>query len=413
MKENIFNFILHVSKNFDHISHQPSNINSLSHFLNFQLIVDYDFILQQPKKIIIQVRYVNTLKKILLNKSEKINEKSKSDEFVVKNNNYVQINDNEIEIYSKELSNVENLFPNQINDVCSSNLQILFKDNNIYIQNDNKVVNISFPFAMNQIIEKDKRKIIVGTLISSENLDMVVEINSWTFNFLSGEIYNENSNLILISYSPPWPHNYIFNENTLKNYNQLFNLIFPLKTNLILLNQLWVDKKNLTKSNNQLYRVIDSVHANMIGFLQNLISFYMFDVIEIKFNLFIKNIKDVNDFEKIFIFHEEFLEDVLANSFIRSKKIMRAIFDILFTCRKLYNYLDNLILNLESMQYNIDEDEIVNNLSSIKNEFDGKTKHLLDIFSKIKNTKYFTLISQLMVKMDSFYKYNSNLEKMY
>ena len=40
------------------------------------------------------------------------------------------------------------------------------------------------------------------------------------------------------------------------------------------------------------------------------------------------------------------------------------------------------------------------NLMGIKEEFDSKVKNLIFIFSKIKNSKYFIIISQLLTKLD-------------
>ena len=184
---------------------------------------------------------------------------------------------------------------------------------------------------------------------------------SWAFNFYSGEIYNENSNLVLINYTPSWPHNFLFNENILKMYNSIFNLIFPLKTNLTLLNQIWIEKKNIAKKENIVFRLIDSVHAEFVCFLQNLVSFYMFDVVEMKFKIFYDKIKNCEDFEQIINSHEEFLGEVISNSFIKSKKIMRIIFDILFTTRKFYNFVEIFLTNYncQHTELSIDRNRVV------------------------------------------------------
>ena len=141
-------------------------------------------------------------------------------------------------------SNNQNVDINDIIDPSGiSNINISFKENYCTIYNEQKTFSFSFPFMINSFISKDKRKMVVGMIIQSNNCDMIFEFLSWSCNFYSGEIYNENSNLILINYNPPWPHNFIFNENILKLYNNIFNLVFPLKTSLTMLNSLWVEKK--------------------------------------------------------------------------------------------------------------------------------------------------------------------------
>ena len=150
---------------------------------------------------------------------------------------------------------------------------------------------------MNNYLTKDKRKILIGLVVQSKNVDMLLEYINWNCNFYSGEIFNENSNLILINYTPPWPHNFIFNTNTIKSYNDIFNLVFPLKTSLTMLNSLWIQKKNICNHYNNLFKVIDSIHAEFHTFLQNLISFYMFDVVEVNFKKFFDNISKYEDLE--------------------------------------------------------------------------------------------------------------------
>jgi hypothetical protein len=143
----------------------------------------------------------------------------------------------------------------------------------------------------------------------------------------------------------------------------------------------------------------------------------MFDVIDLKFKNFFSKIKDCQDFEQIINLHEEFLGEVIANSFVKSKKIMRVIFDILFTTRKFYNFIENFLTNFYSQQIDhagnnnsnnnlgrsIQIDNIENiqlNLITIKVEFRNKVNNLINIFSKIKNSKYFAIISQLLTKLD-------------
>jgi hypothetical protein len=424
----ILNYIMHSSKNFEYKNSQPMNLNDLFHYLNFQFIINYEFDGVNQGMV---SNFAGNNMLYSSNNNQLLNSqrgnllstcKIKSFTFNLKYINKVKKSSNsnniekELEIYTKTLT--ENL------DFLSEfpiNLQFSFKDNFCSVFNENKSVNFSFPLTINQYIPKDKRKMTIGLLVSSENLDVILDLTSWSFNFFSGEIYNENSNLILMDYNPPWPHNFLFNENILKMYNLIFNLVFPLKSNLTLLNQLWIDKKNIAKKENLIFRLIDSVHSEFVCFLQNLISFYMFDLIDLKFKQFFQKIKDCQDFEQIILSHEEFLGEVIAHSFVKSKKIMRVIFDILFTTRKFYNYIENVLVNYQALKieenmnrshgdyysseinetYNKEQYEVIKvNLMGIKEEFNCKVKNLIFMFSKIKNTKYFAIISQLMTKLD-------------
>ncbi len=402
------NNILHIAKNYP--THPPLSLNDLMNFFNFQFILSYDDQNDTSALTSISFRlyHKNTQKEILL----------KEDGLKQASNSYKQIDEHEIEIYTitfNDRAKVNEIIQgaNEIN-----NIQIAFKENYCTISNESKSMNFSFPFMINQFIPKDKRKMIVGLIISSDNIDMIFELINWNFNFFSGEIYNENSNLILINYNPPWPHNFIFNENILKMYNNIFNLVFPLKTSLTMMNQLWVEKKNICNNNVNIFKILDSVHAEFTCFLQNLISFYMFDVIEVKFKQFFEKMSKCKDLEDLMKIHEEFLGEVITNSFVKSKKIMRTIFDVLFVVRKFHNYVQNMLVNLTGAKVLNNEQNNFNNyfeekgeqikgeLLELKDEFKLKVKNLINCFSKIKNTKHFTIISQLLAKLD----YNNNMD---
>ena len=379
----IINYIMHLSKNFP--SQPPLNLSELTNFFNFQFSLNYENE-NNPSKlttIIFRLYY--------LNKSKGIEKEIFTTIFNNSNNQNVDIND-------------------IIDPSGISNINISFKENYCTIYNEQKTFSFSFPFMINSFISKDKRKMVVGMIIQSNNCDMIFEFLSWSCNFYSGEIYNENSNLILINYNPPWPHNFIFNENILKLYNNIFNLVFPLKTSLTMLNSLWVEKKNICNNYNLVFKLIDNVHAEFICFLQNLISFYMFDVVEVNFKKFFEKIPFCKDLEDLMKFHEEFLNDVIANSFVKSKKLMKMIFDILFVVRKFHNYVQNFLKNLNGkiiLNNNIkeliidNEATIKEDLMNIKNEFKFKVNTLISSFSKIKNTKYFNVITQLLSKLET------------
>ena len=120
----------------------------------------------------------------------------------------------------------------------------------------------------------------------------------------------------------------------------------------------------------------------------------IFMSLDIKFKIFFNKLKNCQDFEQIIKHHEEFLFEVITNSFVKSKKIMRIIFDILFTTRKFYNIVEHVLSNIDEAE------ETRELLLGIKEEFYMKKNNLIGVFQKIKNTKYFAIISQLLTKID-------------
>ena len=411
------NYILHIAKSYP--AQPPLNLNDLVNYFNFQFILSYanNDIPTELTSITFRLYYSNKQKQIILNNEQglQVNEK------------YQQVNEHEIEIYSNVFENTNSVTLSEIIQTTTNvnnNIQILFKENFCTVSNESKALNFSFPFTINQFIPKEKRKVIVGMIIASQNLDMIYENVNWNCNFFSGEIYKENTNLILINYNPPWPHNFIFNENILKQYNYIFNLVFPLKTSLTMLNQLWIEKKNICNSYVNIFKIVDSVHAEFTVLLQNLISFYMFDVVEVRFNKFFEKISKCKDLEDLLCLHEEFLREVITNSFVKSKRIMKMIFDVLFVVRKFHNYVQKMLLNLDhnkalyyqrgSNEECYDEffektgQECRKELLEIKKEFNLKVQNLINGFTKIKNTNHWAIISQLLGKLQKNNNQNGN-----
>jgi len=427
------NVIMHNSKNFQ-TKNIPSSTENLINYFNFEFSIKYDNMTNKPSEMDFTLKYINKTKKglnIIRKNNGNINKKIENSdldqgEFILQTKKFIITNTNMKASSNIKINNLNNIYlPSDFlaNDVLNS-FNINFKDNYCMISNENNYLDYKFHFPINDYFHKDKRKIFLGVLLKTTNIDIAVDLASLNFNVLSGEIYNENSNLILIDYNPPWPHNFIFNDNILKMYNLIFNLLFPLKTNLILLNNIWVEKKNLAKNEKYSFTNIDAVHSEFVCFLQNLISFFMFDILEIKFKNFISKCEDCKDFELIIKYHEEFLGEVISNSFIRSKKIMNIVFDILYTTRAFCNFLEitlneiNLLFlkneeNENDNEFNIEEklERTKIDLERLRNEFHSKVNYLLEIFSKIKNSKYYSLISQLLIKLNFNSSIGTNFRK--
>jgi len=415
------NVIMHNAKNFE-TKNIPSTLDSLVNYFNFEFSVKYDSLANKPSEMDFNLKFVNRSKKAIsslnnLNKNNNNNVFNEIGEYLLQSKKFIIVNSTNFPIDNKN-NNIYLPADFLANDSLQT-FTINFKDNYCVVANESNTLDFKFHFPINDYFPKDKRKIFLGMLFKSQSIDIAVDLKGLNFNVLSGEIYSENSNLILIDYNPPWPHNFIFNDNILKMYNLIFNLLFPLKTNLILLNNIWIEKKNLAKKDNYLFTCIDAVHAEFVCFLQNLISFFMFDILELKFKSFISKCEDCRDFELIIKYHEEFLGEVISNSFIRSKKIMNIVFDILYTTRTFCSFLEvtlneiNLLFlrneenyynnnSKDSKEYDIEEklERIKSDLDRLKKQFNSKVGYLTDIFSKIKNSKYYALISQLLIKLN-------------
>ena len=77
----------------------------------------------------------------------------------------------------------------------------------------------------------------------------------------------------------------------------------------------------------------------------------MFDVVEVNFKKFFDGINKYQDLEELLRNHEKFLGEVITNTFVKSKKIMRMLFNILFVIRKFYNYVRNILQKVNEVIY--------------------------------------------------------------
>ena len=359
-----FNFIFVKNKNFN-FEVNPGALHEINNYFNFQF-------------------------KYIINNDNNLNRISFNLFFINKHK--------ENQDKSKEKTIFRRDFTDNLIGSLSDSFAINFKDNVAHIFTENSKINVKFPFKLDDCFKKEKRSLILGCVMSSINMDVGLELTSWSFNYYAGEVYKENSILFLIDYSPSWPHNFVFHDKIIKEYNSIFNLVFPLKTNLTLLNSLYIDKKNLAKKDKSGFNKINICLSIMIHFLQNLISFYMFDIIEIKFNTFFKKIQQCNDFEELILEHETFIHNVLSISFIKSRRVILKIYNIIFITKKFFNLVSNLIKNIDYDQNIISDSS--NKIEELKAEFDGKCKDLINIFLKVKNSEINLLVSQFLSKLD-------------
>ena len=458
LKELVINYVLHSSSNFD-LTKSIVCLEDLKNYILIQIIIVYDIYkkCEKPFEILIIIKLINNNN---LTKNREVNETE------------------HLETIHKEQIDLSS-FPEDMgflaNNICT-NINISYKDNILYVNTNrfNLTSVVIKDLSYRLFKEKNSKKVVSGIILSSSNLDINVDIKKFASKFIQSDIlYKENTNLILIDYNPSFPMNFIFHESIKKNYNQLFNVIFPLKTCLILLNNSWLDKKsfinginledNILKNSNlfmkknktkhvfyynyeRFERKIFAYESEFILFLNNIIGFFMFDIIDPRYNKLIQNIKESKSFEKTIKLHEECLSEIVSLSFVKSKKIMSILFDIIYTIRQYYNLiikdgintmksvrrrvkdiiLDDNLKNINNSSINSNSDNsiaqneedikinknilnIESIVDNIKNDFKVKKANFISTFLKIKNSKFFKSVSTLLTKIDDNYnKYNDD-----
>lgn len=433
LKTLTLSFILHLSKTFKYSNSSAVSIEDLCHYFEFTFCFKYDYAQNnRPIDLAITIAYVN---KILETQSKigLLEDKKGAQSNTIIFSQVVDLNDV-----------IDSSFC--MNDQ-ESNITLSYKDNILVINLNSQVKShsVSLPLNLNAYLDKSKRKIVAGIVVSSSNIDVLLNFKAFLTKFFSAEIFNENMNLILIDYNPEFPFNFLFHEGIRKNYNQIFNVIFPIKTCVTLLNHLWIKRKKYTLISysidyERFERKINTFHSELITFLNSLIYFFMSDIIEPRYKLMVEKMEKSKDFETFISCHEHFLTEIVTLSFVKSKRLMNLLMDILSTIRRFHSEFNNLGIELldkvqgRAKDLKLDNEYrfLVNNTDNIdtnfqhnamfydndlrltdeirnwecrvdltKSEYREKKRHLISSLTKIKKLKYYQVISLLLSKIDS------------
>ena len=130
-----------------------------------------------------------------------------------------------------------------------------------------------------------------------------------------------------------WPLNLIFSKSNVVKYQLLFRQMFKIKFTQKALLQCFIVHKNLKEFSNQKYLQNSYLLRDaMLKFLHNL-SFYFFnEVIETNFLQLINNIGNCKNIEEVINFHNQFLDDMINESFISDEEMMGNLNNILQCC---------------------------------------------------------------------------------
>ncbi|CAF0794160.1 unnamed protein product [Adineta ricciae] len=191
-----------------------------------------------------------------------------------------------------------------------------------------------------------------------------------------------------LDYDVKWPISLVINRNCLTRYQMLFRFLFYIKYIERLLCNVWRAHKNggrrrrrggssrerrniITKPNGAAY-----LRHKMLHFVQNLLYYMSFEVIESHWHAFQNNLKKVTNIDELLKFHILFLDNCLRDCMLTSVHLLRHIHKIMATCVMFANAMDN-----------VDDDNDYDSLpgavvASFNNNFTDQLRQLLDAISK-------------------------------
>ena len=138
-----------------------------------------------------------------------------------------------------------------------------------------------------------------------------------------------------------WPLQVLINSRVISHYQLIFKYLIKIRKAHVCLLEVWKNYRNIFDRMPPSRQVGSPWHMFEINyqmrFLLDSLQYYVFsDVIEVQYNIFLKKIKHLQDFEQLILMHENFLLVLIEKLFITSERIFPAILQILEFVERLH-----------------------------------------------------------------------------
>eukprot|EP00002_Diphylleia_rotans_P027316 TRINITY_DN5471_c0_g1_i10.p1 TRINITY_DN5471_c0_g1~~TRINITY_DN5471_c0_g1_i10.p1 ORF type:complete len:598 (-),score=82.11 TRINITY_DN5471_c0_g1_i10:407-2200(-) len=139
---------------------------------------------------------------------------------------------------------------------------------------------------------------------------------------------------ISLAFIPKFPINLIVDEQTMRRYNAVFQLLFVIARVQISLRRAWlpqVKQKSRQQEFQQNWAPFWRLRNRMAHFIDALQFHLQVDVIESEFTILVEKMKGCDDFELIKKYHDEFIQNVVVQSRVENR-VMSTINSIFQLC---------------------------------------------------------------------------------
>jgi hypothetical protein len=202
-----------------------------------------------------------------------------------------------------------------------------------------------------------------------------------------------------------WPFFCFISKNSIKKYRILGKFLFKIK---IIENILINNWNNHISIFHYFYiginRISFFLNRIFLSFFKSLITYFLFEVLESNWTLFINKIKNFNSVNLIMISHEFFLRDCINQIYLNKPKISKIITRI-FSIAKLFTFFIK--------KFSLHNNFIQNNKNNLEKKDDLKFKNFFEKILIFKKSYYMQLIIliKILKKDIKINKYKCNLEK--
>ncbi len=232
---------------------------------------------------------------------------------------------------------------------------------------------------------------------SPDHVDSVsnaVQLFSWAFKSTTPAASSAGNGQdawrsIGLNYRVSWPLHLIVTNHALSQYSNLFQYIFTVKRVSCELQRAWASitqRQYKTMASKDTFNLTPmwSLRARMAFFVDNLQFYLQVDVIDSQYQELQKKIAESKDFETVKAAHEQYLNAISSQSFLRSTMIRRALDDIFRVCLQFCSLLNKFGDDLTKVS--------LSEVATLTKDFD---RYLCFLFSLIAR-----LNTQLVLRLD-------------
>ena len=207
---------------------------------------------------------------------------------------------------------------------------------------------------------------------------------------ISSYTYHSDDDLLTLSYTPPSPINIFFDDQVIKHYNIIFNLLIKMKRSFILIRDINLDKKIkelfILGNNNEctymkVIKVLIEYRMFMLDFAYEFEFFVFHFVIDVFVNRFNNMVSKFDSIDKFINMHYRFIRDLIMYLGINDSKYMKKVYKVMNMIVVFPSLVNRLMCinrdNHEEMQYFLME--VDNNMEKFIRK-KNKLINLINIF---------------------------------
>ena len=181
---------------------------------------------------------------------------------------------------------------------------------------------------------------------------------------ISSYTYHSDDDLLTLSYTPPSPINIFFDDQVIKHYNIIFNLLIKMKRSFILIRDINLDKKIkelfILGNNNEctymkVIKVLIEYRMFMLDFAYEFEFFVFHFVIDVFVNRFNNMVSKFDSIDKFINMHYRFIRDLIMYLGINDSKYMKKVYKVMNMIVVFPSLVNRLMCinrdNHEEMQY--------------------------------------------------------------